>query len=630
MVWKINKHKRTDKGNVIKQKLVIENQPPKLKSCLSKSSGIRSRSAKSRPASSRSAESNRLVESRGSGNSFSTHNKRIVSGEQYSVSSRSWDRESSTSETIQSNQSKSISEVKIENVRFNVIYIRDYERVVGDNPSCSTGPPVGIGWSYGKTRVIDVNSFESARSYRKSTSHLILTREEREALLLNWGASFHDIVEAVRGNLKIKVSGNRFLHYLFRWQGFIVLDYLSANYSIIIIKNQRRQTVTNLGKVERIEEAFESATRKLKSALMLRRSTGNKVKRLQEQANLAQSALTSLKIAEDRALSEIRGTRRVPIQEKPENKEDLESFATTNFGISSPEHVEGRRLHLIIPKENHACSSTGSTLGNNSTTQSELEIERFYRELELEMFGDEGPFSMVGQTLEVPVVSIPNNDITDLRLKNTVDSNEHYQDDFDDALLEQERNRSMISQYLLEDTENETSKVDRTCSNGEQDAVLPNSSLLQYTYPVHCISSRYQYNEMKRSSCISDWQDPKMTRVSESSTMARKYKESHHHQQTIPLHAGMTMFEDCALLGGQNSTYIQCEKKKRQSPRPHRDLDAGPKVQFIPPPTHISPSHWMEDSDQHFVPYLGHDTITIWKDNFGSKMRNGDQDHCSY
>mmetsp|Transcript_5357 Transcript_5357/g.5748 ORF Transcript_5357/g.5748 Transcript_5357/m.5748 type:complete len:144 (-) Transcript_5357:1918-2349(-) len=143
MVWKINKHKRSDKGNVIKQKLVIENQPPKLKSCLSKSSGIRSRSAKSRPASSRSAESNRLVESRGSGNSFSTHNKRIVSGEQYSVSSRSWDRESSTSETIQSNQSKSISEVKIENVRFNVIYIRDYERVVGDNPSCSTGPPVG-------------------------------------------------------------------------------------------------------------------------------------------------------------------------------------------------------------------------------------------------------------------------------------------------------------------------------------------------------------------------------------------------------------------------------------------------------------------------------------------------------
>lgn len=143
MVWKITKHKRSDKGNVIKQKLVLDSQPPKLKSCLKKSSGIRLRSAKSGAASSRSAESNRSVESRGSGNSFSSHSKRIVSGEQNSVSSRSWDRESRTSETTQSNQSKSISEVKKENVRFNVIHIRDYERVVGDNPSCSHGPPVG-------------------------------------------------------------------------------------------------------------------------------------------------------------------------------------------------------------------------------------------------------------------------------------------------------------------------------------------------------------------------------------------------------------------------------------------------------------------------------------------------------
>jgi hypothetical protein len=28
-------------------------------------------------------------------------------------------------------------------VRFHNIHIRDYERVVGDNPSCSAGPPVG-------------------------------------------------------------------------------------------------------------------------------------------------------------------------------------------------------------------------------------------------------------------------------------------------------------------------------------------------------------------------------------------------------------------------------------------------------------------------------------------------------
>lgn len=35
----------------------------------------------------------------------------------------------------------------------------------------------------------------------------------------------------------------------------------------IRVKNQRRQTVSNLGRTEKIEEAFESATRKLKRAL---------------------------------------------------------------------------------------------------------------------------------------------------------------------------------------------------------------------------------------------------------------------------------------------------------------------------------------------------------------------------
>ena len=28
-------------------------------------------------------------------------------------------------------------------VRFHDIQIRDYERIVGDNPSCSSGPPIG-------------------------------------------------------------------------------------------------------------------------------------------------------------------------------------------------------------------------------------------------------------------------------------------------------------------------------------------------------------------------------------------------------------------------------------------------------------------------------------------------------
>jgi hypothetical protein len=187
MVWKINKHRKSgDKRDIsIKQaqKAVFESQP-KIKSCLkktkdysehkqpsqdfspfqnddsigsriqrdqsSKSGGSRSRSAKSGGS---KRFSDRSVESLGSGNSSSVHSKRIALVEQHSESSGSRDQESRKSENAQSIQtissehstaSRSLSEVKKKkNVRFNVIYFRDYERMIGDNPSCTTGPPVG-------------------------------------------------------------------------------------------------------------------------------------------------------------------------------------------------------------------------------------------------------------------------------------------------------------------------------------------------------------------------------------------------------------------------------------------------------------------------------------------------------
>ena len=56
--------------------------------------------------------------------------------------------ESTPTSGARSDQAKAASpqepETKIEkSVRFKEIHIRDYERVVGDNPSCSSGPPIG-------------------------------------------------------------------------------------------------------------------------------------------------------------------------------------------------------------------------------------------------------------------------------------------------------------------------------------------------------------------------------------------------------------------------------------------------------------------------------------------------------
>lgn len=619
MVWKISKHKRSDRqGRIRKQRQQSLESQPILRSCLkttknvtqsssdffraqdnlsskNRSKELSTKSATSRGGRSLNSTNSVDVGSKGSGNSSLSfaHRKRIASVDVHSDGSRSWDhesrksensrkseysRKSETAQSIQNSEQSSqdsTSQVKEKNekhVRFEYVYVRDYERVVGDNPSCTIGPPVGIGWNYGETRRILIDSFEATKTYHRSVSRLVLSREAREALLINWGASFHDIVESVRGNLKIK--------------------------------NQRRQTITNLGKVERIEEAFESATRKLKSALLLRRSTGNKVKRLQEQANLAQSALASLKMAEDAALDEIRGNSCGPISEEPTNQDDFNGFPITQYGPPSSDRTEPSGSRIIIPEKDDLPSKRYSFTGN-STTQSELEIERFHMELELEMFGDDELPSMVGQTLELSGTGYRSEESS----VNSGMTERYSRDGIEEELLEKEQNRSMISQYLLEDPDNAHLQHELDLLSPEHDGLndIYNYSNSQPIPPPHTDQINTQQ--------LSAWNGlhPKggpWAMEQEQPDFSRS--------QTIPLHAGMTMFEDCALLGGRNDKHFHRKSRRRSSRK--RDLNAGPKVQYMPPPNQFGVSHCMDGSDSHGVSTRLHDTIIIEEDDYAERM----------
>lgn len=505
--------------------------------------------------------------------------------------------------------------------------------------------------------MIDVNSYEMARSYRKNSVRMILSREEREALLLNWGASFHDIVESVRGNLKVK--------------------------------NQRRQTVTNLGRTEKIEEAFESATRKLKRTLLLRRSTGNKVKRLQEQANLAQSALASLKIVEDRALSEIR-LGRIPSREEPE-KDDLDNYnlnvTVSSFGKSAPANIKVcRSNNMVSPRlvasedEDYFSSFDGFTLGGNSTTPSQLEMERFYRELELEMFGDEELPSMVGQMLEVPSASQDHTETSELNINlddsmnsgilpskadlyqfmedgyrsdktdssplSRAETKEEASGDDLDAALELEQNRSMISRSLLEDDESEAAKSDVTTIQGDRDALYHHFPL-ERMYPVHgdYFTSRYHSATSRLSSSL-DSADPERGRMT-ASVVAMEYQFSHslYHQNEpqhqapplpyhpTPLHHEKRMFQEFHFLD------VPTDLARRPFPHTFRkgrssrvDSNSGPRVEHRPPPNIFSPSHWMEDRDSPSVKFeQDYQSITICEDSglLGSGNHKATHNHNS-
>lgn len=143
-----------------------------------------------------------------------------------------------------SSKEESSSPTARKGVQFADIHIREFERIIGDNPSCSNGAPVAIGWGYGNERKFPLDEYEKVKPYKKSHQHLILSRQDREAILMEWGASFNQIIDAIRQNIKVK--------------------------------NQRRRTVNSIGTYDRWEEAMESAGRKLKKRLSLQKSSDDR------------------------------------------------------------------------------------------------------------------------------------------------------------------------------------------------------------------------------------------------------------------------------------------------------------------------------------------------------------------
>lgn len=95
-------------------------------------------------------------------------------------------------------------------VSFGQLEIREYESILGDNPSCSRGPPLSIGWKYDPERIINVSvdAFENRSSrrdrHRISEIDLLMDRAEREQTLLDLGYTKAEIAAATRQTLRAK------------------------------------------------------------------------------------------------------------------------------------------------------------------------------------------------------------------------------------------------------------------------------------------------------------------------------------------------------------------------------------------------------------------------------------------
>jgi len=129
-------------------------------------------------------------------------------------------------------------------VVFSTVEVRQYERVLGDNPAVSSGPPLAIGWNFYEERTIclPVDEFEYYHSDHRDDSDMVLSRYERESTLLDLGYTQKEIANIIRINYRLK-------------------------------KN-RRQTVNNLP-VMAVEEMVEKAKRSVSRIIPGRNQHGS-------------------------------------------------------------------------------------------------------------------------------------------------------------------------------------------------------------------------------------------------------------------------------------------------------------------------------------------------------------------
>ncbi|GKY93392.1 hypothetical protein MPSEU_000306800 [Mayamaea pseudoterrestris] len=84
-------------------------------------------------------------------------------------------------------------------VRFDRIHVREYERVVGDNPSCSSGPPISIGWNFLPAQDYAIDEYETRRGSGRTRREFYLAPGKRTDLLLqDWNCRPEDIRKARR------------------------------------------------------------------------------------------------------------------------------------------------------------------------------------------------------------------------------------------------------------------------------------------------------------------------------------------------------------------------------------------------------------------------------------------------
>jgi len=128
-------------------------------------------------------------------------------------------------------------------VAFSTVEVRQYERILGDNPGVSSGPPLSIGWNYyeDSTICLPVDEFEYYHGSCGDQSEMVLTRFERESILRDLGYGERDIVTCIRQNYKLKKNRRQTVNNLSIMPVEVAVESAKKSFSRMIMFPKRKE-----------------------------------------------------------------------------------------------------------------------------------------------------------------------------------------------------------------------------------------------------------------------------------------------------------------------------------------------------------------------------------------------------
>lgn len=103
----------------------------------------------------------------------------------------------------------------LRSVSFGTLEIRTYETILDDNPACSSGPGLAIGWRYKANSVnLPVDQYEHRQAalygnWKPRPEELLLDRSERESILRRIGYSDQELAQSARSVRRAKNARNQ-------------------------------------------------------------------------------------------------------------------------------------------------------------------------------------------------------------------------------------------------------------------------------------------------------------------------------------------------------------------------------------------------------------------------------------